>query len=168
MTSYSVQCQYAAYHYALVSVEADTIEDACQAAIDQADSGERWRSSDHVGDAYIAAICEGADLDPWNGPVSDLPIPDKFAERGELPVVTLTGPRPPGGVQVSGGIVRVRFVDDAATVTTEVCDPPPPGNKPLVTVKRRADGAPEILVQGGKVRLRVDGWGHIDDSRQAD
>ena len=50
-------------------------------------------------------------------------------------MVTLTGLRPPGGIEVAGGTVRIRFIEDAGTVTTEAADPPaPPGNKPLVTV----------------------------------
>ena len=55
--------------------------------------------------------------------------------RTEPPVVTLTGLRPPGGIEVAGGTVRIRIIEDAGTVTTEAADPPaPPGNKPLVTV----------------------------------
>ena len=71
-------------------------------------------------------------------------------------VVTLTGLRPPGGIEVMGGTVRIRFVEDAGTVTTEVTDPPaPPGNKPLVTIGRRADGAPDVTVSGGCARVLI-------------
>ena len=35
----------------------------------------------------------GRDEDPWDGDKS-LPVPARFTERGEPPVVTLTGPRP--------------------------------------------------------------------------
>ena len=76
--------------------------------------------------------------------------------KGEPPVVTLTGLRPPGGIEVSGGTVRIRFVEDADTVTTEITDPPaPPGNKPLVTVRRRADGAPDVAVSCGRARVLI-------------
>ena len=35
-------------------------------------------------------------------------------------------------------------------------DPPaPPGNKPLVTVARRADGAPDVTVSGGRARVLI-------------
>ena len=86
----------------------------------------------------------GRDEYPWDKNKS-LPVPARFTERGEPPVVTLTGPRPPGGVEVTGGTVRIRFVDPAATVTTEVSDPPPPpGSKPVVTVRPRPDRAPEV------------------------
>ena len=101
----------------------------------------------------------GRDEDPWDDGKS-LPVPARFTEKGEPPVVTLTGPRPaPAGVEVTGGTVRIRFVDDAATITTQVSDPPPPpGSKPLVTVRPRPDGAPDIEVADGKALVRVEGW----------
>ena len=71
-------------------------------------------------------------------------------------MVTLTGLRPPGGIEVAGGTVRIRFVEDAGTVTTEAADPPaPPANKPLVTIGRRADGAPDVAVSGGRARVLI-------------
>ena len=167
MTRYTVQAAYATFLSATVSVEAETLEEACEAAIGEADEAESWKTIDHVGDPFVWAICEGADRDPWSGPVSALPIPGKFAERGEPPVVTLTGARPPGGIEVSGGTVRIRIVDDGGTVTTEVSDtPPPPGNKPLVTVTRRADGAPEVSVRNGKAIVRIEGWDGRDGAAQ--
>ena len=85
-----------------------------------------------------------------------IPVPDRFTEKGEPPVVTLTGLHPPGGIEVAGGTVRVRFVEHAGTVTTEVTDPPaPPDNKPLVTVRRRTDGAPDVTVSGGRARVLI-------------
>ena len=113
---------------------------------------------DHCGPTHVDTYCVGRDEDPWDGNTS-LPVPARFSEKGEPPVVTLTGPRPPGGVEVKGGTVRIRFADRAATVTTEVCDPPPPpGNKPVVIVRRRPDGAPHIEVRGGKALVCVEGW----------
>ena len=53
-----------------------------------------------------------------------LPVPDRFTENGEPPVVTLTGLRPPGGIEVTGGTVRIRFVEHAGTVTTEAAEAP--------------------------------------------
>ena len=71
-------------------------------------------------------------------------------------MVTLTGLRSPGGIEVSGGTVRIRIIEHAGTVTTEAADPPaPPGNKPLVTVTRRADGAPDVDVSGGRARVLI-------------
>ena len=94
------------------------------------------------------------DTDPWGD--TALPVPDRFTENGEPPVVTLTGLRPPGGIEVTGGAVRIRFVEGAGTVTTKAADPPaPPGNKPLVTIGRRADGAPDVTVSGGRARVLI-------------
>ena len=71
-------------------------------------------------------------------------------------MVTLTGLRPPGSIEVAGGAVRIRFIEHAGTVTTEATDPPaPPGNKPLVTIGRRADGAPDVTVSGGRARVVI-------------
>lgn len=109
----------------------------------------------------------GWDADPWDDDAS-LPVPEKFTESGAPPLVTLTGPRPPGGVEVTGGTVRIRFQDNAGTVTTEVSDPPPPPtNKPMVTVTRRADGAPDVSVRGGKAVVSIQGWNGIDHPEQA-
>ena len=68
----------------------------------------------------------------------------------------MTGLRPPGGIEVAGGAVHIRFIEDAGTVTTEVTDPPTPSdNKPLVTIGRRADGAPDVTVSGGRARVLI-------------
>ena len=152
---FTVQCSYVAHHANTVTVMADTLEEALEKAIEAANEDpDGWRSTDHVSDTVIDAVCEGADRDPWGE--GALPVPDRFTERGEPPVVTLTGPVPPGAVEVSGGRVLVRFRADAGTVTSELCDPPhPPGNKPLVTVSVGPDGKPLVKVEGGKAGIRI-------------
>ncbi len=158
MTWYTVQACYPAYHANTVSVEAETLEDALEKAIEVANQDPNWKSVDHCGPTHVDACCMSRDEDPWDRDNS-LPVPARFTERGEPPIVTLTGPRPPGGVDVTGGAVHIRFVDPAATVITEVSDPPPPpGSKPVVTVRPRPDGAPEIEVTGGKAIVRIEGW----------
>ena len=165
MTWYSVQTGYAAYHANTVSVEAETPEAALEKAIEVANADLNWKSVDHCTSTFVDAYCVGRDEDPWDKNNS-LPVPARFTERGEPPVVTLTGPRPPGGVEVTGGTVRLRFADPAATVTTEVSDPPPPpGSKPVVVVRRRLDGAPDIEVTGGKAIVRLQGWEGIDNAQ---
>ena len=165
MTWYTVQCGYAGFFANTVSVQADTPEEALEKAIEAANDDPNWKSLDHCGPTHVDAYCMGRDEDPWDDDKS-LPVPARFTERGEPPVVTLTGPRPPGGLEVTGGTVRIRFVDDAATVTTEVSDPPPPpGSKPVVIVRPRPDGAPDIEVRGGKAIVRVQGWGGIDHAQ---
>ena len=153
---WTIELGYTRHWGAIVTVEADSLDEAIPAAIRHADDNERWKDTDHASDPFCLAACQGADAHPWDGPLSALPIPDRFTARGEPPVVTLAGLRPPGSVEVSGGTVRLRFVDDAGTVTTEVTDPPPPpGNKPVVTVSLDARGKPHVRVQHGKARVRI-------------
>ena len=158
MTWYTIQAAYAGYFANTVSVDAETLEEALQKAIEVANQDPNWKSVDHCGPSFVDACCMGRDEDPWDKNKS-LPVPARFTERGEPPVVTLTGSRPPGGVDVTGGTVRLRFLDRAATVATEVSDPPPPpGSKPVVTVRPRPDGAPEVEVTRGKAIVRIEGW----------
>ena len=105
---FTIQCSYSSHHANTVTVEADTLEEALEKALEAANQNpDGWRSTDHVSDTVIDAVCEGADRDPWGE--GALPVPDRFTERGEPPVVTLTGPVPPGAVEVSGGRVLLRF-----------------------------------------------------------
>ncbi len=158
MTWYTVQAAYAGYFANTVSVEAEAPEEALAKAIEAANDDPNWKSVDHCTSTFVDAYCVGRDEDPWDRDKT-LPVPAKFTERGEPPLVTLSGPRPPGAVEVTGGTVRVRFVDPAATVTTEVSDPPPPpGSKPVVTVRPRPDRAPEVEVARGKAIVRIEGW----------
>ena len=153
---FTVQAGYSTHYANTATVEADTLEEALEKAIEAANQNpDGWRSTDHVTDSFVDAVCQGADRDPWGE--GALPVPDRFTERGEPPVVTLTGPgRPGGGVEVSGGRVLVRIATEAGTVTSEVIDPPhPPGNKPLVTVSVGPDGKPLVKVEGGKARIRI-------------
>ena len=47
-------------------------------------------------------------------------------------------------------------------MTTELSDPPPPpGNKPVVTVTRQDNGTPGIEVRGGRAIVRVEGWNGV-------
>ena len=110
MTWYTMQCSYPAYFANTVSVEAETLEEALEKAIEAANDDPNWKSLDHCGPTHVDACCMGRDEDPWDGDKS-LPVPARFTEQGEPPVVTLTGPRPPGGIEVTGGAVRIRFVD---------------------------------------------------------
>ena len=151
---FTVQCGYPAYYANTVIVEAETLDDALEKAIETANNDDGWRSIDHCGNTHVDAVCEGADGDPWGE--GGLPVPDRFSEHGEPPVVTLTGPVPPGAVEVSGGRVLVRIAAESGTVASEVRDPPhPPANKPLVTVSLDAAGKPAVRVEGGSARVRI-------------
>ena len=154
--AWTVQLAYAAYFGATVTVEAETLEDAIPAAIRCADDNERWKDTDHVTDPFCVAACQGAGGDPWNAETS-IPIPDRFTERGEPPIVMVTDPaKPGGGIEVVRGRVLLRFRDDAGTVTAEVSDPPhPPANKPHVTVSLDARGRPHAEVRHGRAIVHI-------------
>ena len=116
---FTVQCTYAAYYARTVTVDAQTLDEALNKAIEAANESDAWRALDHCGPTFVDAVCEGADADPWDAETA-LPIPDRFTERGAPPVVTLAGPGRPGSIEVSGGTVSLRFVDAAGIVTAEV------------------------------------------------
>lgn len=159
MTAWTLQLGYALHYGATVSVEAGTVEEACRLAIEEADETEAWRSTDHVSDSCVLAIVEGRDGKPWEHPVSPIPVPDEYSEHGPPPVLTLFADTPPGAMRLEGGALRIRFETPDRAVETELTDPPPPpGNKPTVTVSRRADGTPDISVRGGRARIVVTGW----------
>ena len=152
---WTVQCSYMSHVANTVNVEANTLEQALEKAVETANEDPAgWRPTDHVTDTVVDAVCEGAHGDPWGD--GGLPVPDRFSEHGEPPVVTLTGPVPPGAVEVSGGRVVVRIVGEAGTVASELRDPPhPPVNKPLVTVSLDTAGKPSVKVEGGSARVRI-------------
>ena len=153
---FTVQCGYAGYFAHTVTVEADTLDEALEKAIEAANRSDAWRSLDHCGDTFVDAVCEGADADPWATEAS-LPVPDRFTEPGEPPVITLTDPAgPDGGIEITRGRVRLRLRGDAGTVTAEMHDPPhPPERQPLVTVSLDARGKPHVKVEQGRVRVRL-------------
>ena len=152
---FTVQCGYYTHYANTVTVEADTLEDALEKAVAAAnDHAEGWRSTDHCSDTFVDAVCEGAAGDPWGD--GSLPVPGRFSEHGEPPVVTPAGRVPPGAVRVSGGRATVRFETEAGTIAAELRDPPhPPANKPLVTVSVGPDGKPRVEVEGGSARVRI-------------
>ena len=153
---WTVQVGYNAHHRNTVTVEADTLEQALEKAVETAnEDAAGWRSTDHVSESFVDAVCEGADADPWDRDAT-LPVPARFSKHGEPPVVTLAGPVPPGAVRVSGGRATIRFETDAGTIAAEMRDPPhPPANKPLVTVSVGPDGKPRVEVEHGSARVRI-------------
>ena len=153
---FTVQCGYAGYFARTVTVEADSLDEALDKAIEAANRSDAWRSIDHCGRTFVDAVCEGADADPWATEAS-LPVPDRFTEQGEPPVVTFTDPaRADGGIEVTRGRVLLRFGSDDGTVTAQMREPPhPPDGRPLVTVRRGSDGRPDVTVTEGRARVRV-------------
>ena len=167
---WTVQVGYNAHHCNTVTVEAHTLEEALEKAIAAANEDSAgWRSTDHCSESFVDACCEGADADPWGE--GSLPVPGRFSEHGEPPVVTLAGPLPPGAVRVSGGRITVRFETAAGTIAADLRDPPHPSaselgtvapvgprkpeRTPLVTVSIGPDGKPRVEVEGGNARVRI-------------
>ena len=152
MTHFTVACSYADYLTATVTVEAETPEQAFEAAIARADATSAWNKSDPSGDPFIAAYAEGEDADPWGDEA--LPVSGRFTEAGEPPLVVVTGPAPAGGIRVAEGRARIRYVREAGTFTADLYNRLSSHHgQPLVSVVRRADGAPHVTVVGGKVRV---------------
>ena len=152
---FTVQCGYSTHYANTVTVEADALEEALEKAVAAAnEDAAGWRALDHCGETFIQAVSQGAGVDPWGD--GSLPVPDRFSEHGEPPVVTLTGPVPPGAVEVSGGRALVRIATAAGTATSELRDPPhPPANKPLVTVSADPNDRPDVRVEGGRAKVRI-------------
>jgi hypothetical protein len=136
MTTYTVQCGYAAYYANTVQVEAENLEAALEVAIEKANDDPQWKALDHcdprcrhdlragAGRTFVDAVAEGADADPWSGFVSVLLVPDRFTEQGEPPTVTVIME---GGlvqdVIAAGGPVRVLVKDyDTEGLDPEVYD----------------------------------------------
>ncbi|MBI1331230.1 MAG: hypothetical protein GC166_15140 [Alphaproteobacteria bacterium] len=97
MKRWTVQCTYAAYYANTVVVEAESLDQACERAIAEANDDPCWKSLDDCGPTFVDAIGEGDAADPWTGFRSALPVPSAYCERGTPPLVTVT---------VSGGVVQ--------------------------------------------------------------
>lgn len=113
MTTWTVQCGYAAYYANTVTVEAETLDDALDKAIVVVNEDTSWKSLDHCSPTFVDAVAEGADADPWRDHVSAIPVPELSTERGAaVPLIT---------VIVEGGVVQdVIFENGPARVI--VCD----------------------------------------------
>lgn len=97
MKTWTMQCSYRTYFDNSVIVEAETLEEALQKAIEEANNDPDWKSSDYAGQTFVEAVAEGDNVDPWKGYQSAIPVPERFTERGETPLVTVT---------VEGGVVQ--------------------------------------------------------------
>jgi hypothetical protein len=112
MKSWTVQCGYAAYYANTVTVEADTLDEALEQAIETANDDPCWKALDHCGPTFIDAVAKGADADPWRDFSSVISVPERFTENGAPPLITVT---------VSGGAVQhVAIANGPARVI--VCD----------------------------------------------
>lgn len=153
---YSVQCSFAAYFITDVTVEGDNLEDALAKAIEAANATDNWRSTDHCGPTFVETACEGEDDDPGRSPNS-IEVPERFSENGGLPVVSIGDPRDPNsGIRVKRGRVLLQFDYAEGRVTAET--PALPNDRPLITIRPRHDGAPDVTITEGNARIRILGY----------
>ena len=153
---WTVQCAYSAHWANTVTVEADTLDQALLNAIDAASQDcDGWRSTDHASDTFIDAVAEGADVDPWG--TTRLPVPPEYSEFGPPPVLTiLDAGTPQETLQITRGVILFRFKTPHGDITAERSDHlPSPNTRPSVTIRRRPDGAPDIEVTNGDVRVSI-------------
>ena len=113
--SWTVRCGYTARFADTVTVEAETFDEALEKAVETAGPDEERRPTGRRR-IFVDAVCEGVHTDPGD-PDAACPVPERFTERGEPRVLTLTDPCLPGAgaIEVSGGRVLLRFQTPDAT-----------------------------------------------------
>lgn len=82
MTTWTVQCGCTSYDAATMTVEADTLDEALERAIETAKTEASWKPLDYCGPIFVDAVAEGADADPWRGHISTISVPERFKEHG--------------------------------------------------------------------------------------
>jgi len=133
MTHFTVQCAYAAYYSNTVTVEADTLAEALEKAIGEANQSPAWSSSDYSGSTFVDAVAEGEDVDLWNDErVRPLPVPSRFTEDGTGPHIVVT---------VEGGVIQNVDIGDG-TALVEVHDYDTDGTSEPGNIQRDGDGTP--------------------------
>jgi hypothetical protein len=135
MTHFTVQCAYAAYYSNTVTVEADSLAEALDKAIVQANQSPAWSSSDYCGPSFVDAVAEGEVVDLWNDErVRPLPVPSRFSEDGTGPHIVVT---------VEGGVIRHVDIQDG-TALVEVHDYDTEGASEPGDIQRDGDGTPYL------------------------
>jgi len=150
MPTYTVQCGYAAYWANTQIVEAENPEEACEKAIEAANSDSAWRSLDDVGDTFVDAICEG-EGDPWDGPLA---VPEKFSERA---LHARTSQTPTVLVDVRGG--NVEHVTACGDVRVMVLDHDNPSFAEDAVDDRVDAAMMERLIDCARDQIEAHEWG---------
>ena len=73
MTYFTVCCGYASHYRNTVPVEADTLDEALEKAIEQAGDNPHWKSVDQASQTFVEALAEDEDADPGAIPRSPFP-----------------------------------------------------------------------------------------------
>ena len=135
MSHFTVQCAYAAYYSNTVTVEAETLAEALEKAIGEANRSPAWSSSDYSGRTFVDAVAEGEEADLWNDErVRPLPVPSRFTEGGEGPHIVVT---------VEGGVIQHVDIGDGAALV-EVHDYDTEGTSEPGDIQRDGDGTPYL------------------------
>jgi hypothetical protein len=114
MKSWTVRCARIAYYVKAVVVTADRLEDALTSAIKQMGAPSRTRPA-RLGRTFVEAIAEGPNVDPARDPLASVPVPARFTEHGEPPLVTIFLARGTLlGVRVEKGDARVAVEETGA------------------------------------------------------
>jgi hypothetical protein len=135
MTHFTVQCAYAAYYSNTVTVEADSLAEALEKAVSEANNSSAWSASDYSGATFVEAIAEGEDVDLWNDErVHPLPIPSRLTENKGGPSIVVT---------VEGGVIQHVDIADG-TAQGEVHDYDTEGIDEPSDIQRDPDGTPYL------------------------
>lgn len=82
MQTYTVQCGYFQGRGNTVVVQAESVEQACQLAIEEANNDSAgWDDYDSVFETYIDGVVEGEHASVWDQQAKALPIPPQFSDE---------------------------------------------------------------------------------------
>ena len=156
---WTAQVCYATYHTRTVRVEAETLKEALERAIEKAEaSTDAPETVDDIGESFIDAVCEGYEDSASSASAKHVRIPDAFGEHGKIPLVRIDArPGGKGSVEVTNGCARIEFVGEGASITSKVCENAKVhGRTPVVSVRTERDGRLNVNVSGGRARVRID------------
>ena len=84
-TLWTVQVGTTLYQANVLTIEASSAEEACERAVEEANTADGWKSIDHCGPTFVDALAPGDVESPWSAhaPTSVLPVPGPYLEGGE-------------------------------------------------------------------------------------
>lgn len=134
MKTFTMQLGYAAYYFREEVVQAETLEEALDKAVAQANDSPHWSSTDTTGNTFVDAVAEGDHLDLWADNVAQLPFPSRFAEDRGGPHIVIT---------VEGGVIQHVDIHNGSALV-EVHDYDTEGTSEPSEVQRDPDGTPYL------------------------
>jgi hypothetical protein len=120
MKTFTVQLGYAAYYFREEVVTAETLEEALDQAVTQANQSPHWSATDTTGNTFVDAVAEGDHFDLWSDDVQQLSIPPRFTEEGTPSLVRVNILHGGADVKISGKAARVEVYNyDVADLTDD-------------------------------------------------